>query len=103
MRGEADVSRDVRENGLDLLQVAEHRIAEDHFAVTFAAAAPEAWLRAGRAQVHECRWIGNRERLQQYLMEHRKDASGGANTERERDNRDGRDEGSAGKRADRET
>ena len=43
--------------------------AEDHFAVARAAATPEAGLRAGRAQVHECRRVGNRELLQQHMME----------------------------------
>ena len=99
---EANVRRDVRENGLDLLQVAEHGIDEDHIAVARAAAALEAGLRVGRAQVHEFRRIGNRERLQQHLMEHRKNSSGRANAERERDDGDGRDEGSSEKRADGE-
>ena len=67
---EADVRRDVREHGLDLLQVSEHGIAEDDIAVAGAAAAPKARLRTGRAQVHEFRRIANRERLQQHLMEH---------------------------------
>src|SRR5205823_10057347 len=79
-----------------------HRVAEDQFAVARAAAVPEAGLRAGRAQVDELRGIGNGERLQQHLMEDRKDASGRANPERERDNGDGRDEGSSEKRADGE-
>src|SRR5262245_59280006 len=46
--------------------------------------------------------MGNRERLQQHLMEHGEDSSGRANAERQRDDRDGGDEGRQYERAEGE-
>ncbi len=94
--------RDVGEDGLDFLQVTEHAVAENDVAVAGAAAALEAGLRAGRAQIHEFRRVGNRERLQQHLMEHRKDSSSRPDAECQGDDGDGRDERSSEKRADGE-
>ena len=89
--GEVDVRRDVREDRLDLLQVAEHGVAEDDLAVARSPAVSEAGLRTRRAQVHELRRTGSRDRLQQHLMEHGKNAGCGADAERERDDSRGRE------------
>jgi hypothetical protein len=63
------VCRDPGERRLHVLQIAEHRVAEDRVAITGLAARLRSGLRAGSGEVDETGRIGHRQLPQQQLIE----------------------------------
>ena len=91
VRAEGDVRRDAGEHRLHLLQVAEHRVAEDGIAVPGLPARLRSRLRPRRRQVDELRRPRHVQRLEQHLVEAREDRRIGADPERQRHDGDDRD------------
>ena len=84
-----------RRHGLPALEVAEHRVAEDGFAVPRVVARVRARLGSGRQQAHQPLGLRHGQRSKQQLVEQREDRRVRADAERQRDDRDDRDEGSS--------
>jgi hypothetical protein len=74
------------------LEIPEHRVAEHFVAVAGVVARVAAVLRSGRLEVGQPRGIGHRERLEQQLVEERKDGGVRADAQRQRKDRDDGDE-----------
>ena len=89
---EAAVRRDVREDRLLPLQVAEHRVAEHLVAFAGPVAEVRAGLRPRRFQVDQALRLDDRQRTQQQLAIEGEDRRVGPDAERQRQNRDARDD-----------
>ena len=89
---EEQMRRDAREDRLDLLQIAEHGVAEDRVAVARLAARLRSRLGPGRREIDQPAGLRHRHRLEQHLVETGENGRVGANPERERDDRDRRHE-----------
>ncbi len=96
---EQPVRRDAGERQVRLLQVAEHRVAEDLVAVARLVARLGAGLRPRRPQVDEPIGILHRQLLEQDLVEQREDGGVRPDPERERQHGHGGDERRLGERA----
>ena len=86
MRGDAG------EAGLRLLEVPEHRVAEDLVASARLAARIRARLGSRRLEVDQLLGVRHRQRAQQHLVEQRENRRIRANSKRQRQDRDQRDE-----------
>src|SRR5678809_197573 len=70
---EQEMTGDSTERGVRFLEVPEHRVAEHLVAVAGVVARVAAELRTGRLEVDEPARVGDRQRLEQELMEQRID------------------------------
>jgi hypothetical protein len=93
---------ETREHGLTLLQVSEHRVAENDVTVAGLIAGLHPGLGAGRTEIDELLGMIDRERPEQHLVEHREDRRVGADAECQGKDRDRRDEWGLEKRSEGE-
>ncbi len=89
---EAAVRGEAGEHRLALLEIPEHRVAEDHVAVAGLAAGLRARLGAGGRKIHQLIGFGHRQRLEQHLVDQREDRGVGPDAEGQREDRDRRHE-----------
>ena len=82
--GEVAVRGDAGEDRLEALQVPEHGIAEHRRAFTHAAAGRRSGPRPGRHEIHQPARLGNRQGLEEQLVEQGEHRRVGADAERER-------------------
>ncbi len=75
---EVAVRGNTSEDRLDALQVPEHRIAEHSRAFTYAAARRRSGPRPGRYEIHQLARLGNRQGLEEQLIEQGEDRRVGA-------------------------
>ncbi len=90
---ERSVRSQAGKNGLSLLQVQKHRVAEHFLAATGLATGLRTGVGAGRAQVDQPVRLEHRQRLEQDLIEEREYGRVASDPQGEREHCYGRDEG----------
>jgi hypothetical protein len=81
------VRGDPREDLLLSLEVAEHGVTEDRLAIAGLSARLRSRLGPGSSEVHQLTWLPNGQRPQERLLEERENGGIGADSQRERDDR----------------
>ena len=102
VRAEDSVSRDPNEDRLRLLEIAEHRVAENGIAVASHVALRLPGLGAGGGEVDQPMGLLHRQGAQQHLVEQRENSGVRADAERQRQDGDQRDERRLEQRSERE-